>query len=68
MLSLSEDLLFVWEPVDLIMSWHAPCLLKGERKNFNKKSIAKGQKILVLERGCIRGRFKFLQEVQGISG
>ena len=66
MLSLSEDLLFVWEPVDFIMSWHAPCLLKGE--SLNKKSIAKGQKILVLERGCIRGRFKFLQEVQGISG
>ena len=28
MLSLSEDLLFVWEPPYLVMLWRAPCLPK----------------------------------------
>ena len=46
MLSLSEDLLFVWEPPYLVMLWRAPCLPKwkwmgdggGGRWNFSKKS------------------------------
>ena len=39
MLSLSEDLLFVWEAADLIMSWHAPRLPKWDEKNFSKKTV-----------------------------
>ena len=35
MLSLSEDLLLVWEPADLVISCHAPRLPKWGEKNFS---------------------------------
>ena len=42
MLSLSEGFLFVWEPADLVMSYHTPRLPKWEwgksEKNVSKKS------------------------------
>ena len=56
MLSLSEGLLFVWEPADLLMSWHVSHLPKwlGEsaRKIFVKNLVV-AQKILIIKRGCI---------------
>ena len=36
MLSLSEGLLFVWEPVDLVMSWHVPHLPKWSGEGQEK--------------------------------
>ena len=35
MLSLSEDLLLVLEPADLVISCHAPCLPKWGEKNLS---------------------------------
>ena len=37
---MSEDLLFAWEPADLVMSWHASRFPKwgGGEKNFSKES------------------------------
>ena len=58
MLSFSEDLLFVWEPADLIMSWHAPRLPKWDEKNFSKKTVALGQNILISE-SVLCGRLIF---------
>ena len=61
MLSFFEDLLFVWEPADLGMSWHAPYPPKwaeGE-KNFSKKFVAAGLKILISKKGCIMGQVNF---------
>ena len=52
MLSLSEDLLFAWEPADLGTSW--------QEKNFSKTFVVVGQKILVSKSGCcIRGGLTF---------
>ena len=66
MLSLSEYLLFVWEPADLVMSWHAPHFLRWGEENFSKRSLVMDQKILILKRGCIMGWVNFLKGVRGI--
>ena len=66
MLLLSEDLLFVWEPADLVMFWHAPHFPKWGEKNFSKKTVVVDQKILILKRACIIGWVNFLKGVQGI--
>ena len=47
MLSLSKDLLIVWEPADLVISCHAPRLPKWGEKNFSKRYVVVGQKILI---------------------
>ena len=47
MLLWSENLLFVWEPDDLVMSQHAHCHLKQGKEKFSKKSVVVGQKILI---------------------
>ena len=64
MLSLSEDLLFVWEPTNLLMSWHVPDLPKwlevGARKILVKNPVV-GQKSLTLKRGCIVEWVDFLK-------
>ena len=43
MLLLSEDLLFIWEPVNLLMSWHVPhfpeWLAGGVRKSLVKNLV-----------------------------
>ena len=75
MLPLSEDLLFVWEPAYLVMSWHAPCLPKwkwvggggGERK-ISVKNLVVGQKILISKKGSVMGQVNFLKGVQAIFG
>ena len=54
-------MLFVWKPADLGMSWHAPYPPKwaeGE-KNFSKKFVAAGLKILISKKGCIMGQVNF---------
>ena len=63
MLSLSEDLLFVWEPSDLVMSWYTPRLPKWVEGDIylSKKSVVMGQKIMISERGCIIGWITFLE-------
>ena len=40
MFSLSENVMFAWEPADLVMSWHAPRLPKwwGGGEKFIEKS------------------------------
>ena len=38
-LPLSEDLLFVWEPTDLVMSWHAPHPAKRGEKTLVKNLL-----------------------------
>ena len=69
MLSLSEDLLFVWEPTDLVTSWHAHRLAKWGEKSFSKKSVVVDQKILVSKRCCIRSGLIFGKRyIQGIFG
>ena len=65
MLSLSEDLLFVWEPAYLVMSWHAPCLPKWKGGGRN---LVLGQKILTSSRGSVMEQVTFLKGVQGIFG
>ena len=50
MLSLSKDLLIVWEPADLVISCHAPRLPKWGEKNFSKRYVGVGQKILISKR------------------
>ena len=45
MLSFSEGLLFVWELVDLVMSWHVPYLPKwfgGEDRKTLVKNLVVG--------------------------
>ena len=37
-----------------------------EEKNFSKKSVVAGQKILISDRGCIMGQVSFLEELQEI--
>ena len=68
MLSFSEDLLFSWEPSDLVMSWHEPDLQKwfgvGARKILLKNLVV-GQKILTLKRGFME-LANFLKGLQGI--
>ena len=66
MLSCFEDLLFVWEPADLAMSWHLhSIILKTGEKNFSKKSVVAGQKIFYLKEGKT---VDFLKGVQVIFG
>ena len=69
MLSLSEGLLFVWEPADLAMSWHVPDLPKWLRVGVRKilvKDLVVGQKVLILERGCIMEQVNFLRGLQRV--
>ena len=58
MMSLSEGLSFVWEPVDLVMSWHVPYLPKwlggGVRKTLVKNLVV-AQKVLILKKGLYYG-------------
>ena len=61
MLSLSEDILFVWEPADLVMSWHAPQFPKWEEKNYSKKPVLVSQKTLISKRGCVMGLANFFK-------
>ena len=52
MLSLPEGLLFVWEPADLVMSWHVadhPKWLGVGAKKILIKNLVVGQKILILK-------------------
>ena len=37
MFSLSENVMFAWEPADLVMSWHAPRLPKWTIPELTKK-------------------------------
>ena len=71
MLLLSEDLLFIWEPVNLLMSWHVPhfpeWLAGGARKSLVKNLVV-GPKILILKRSCIMERVNFLKGLQGVFG
>ena len=39
MLLLPENLLFVWEPIDLVMSWHASLLPKKGMENCSKNLL-----------------------------
>ena len=67
MLSLSEGLLFVWEPADLVISWHVPQKWSGGgTRKILVKNIVMGQKILILTRGCIMEWVNILMELQGI--
>ena len=66
MLSLPEDLLFVWELANLEMSWHAPHFPEWEEKNFSKKPVLVGQKILILRGVVLWGGLIFGSVVQGI--
>ena len=37
-------------------------------KNFSKKSVEVGQKIMISDRGCIIGQVNYLEGIQGIFG
>ena len=68
MLPLSEDLLFVWEPADLVMSWHAPRLPKREgENNFSLKSCDESENFDFKE-GLYYGAGYFFEGVQGFYG
>ena len=55
-------MLFVWEPADLVMSWHEPYLLKcGGEKNFSKKSCD-GLKKFDFKEGLYYGAGTFFEE------
>ena len=66
MLPLSENLLFVCKPADLVMSWHAACFRKWGEKNFSKKHFVVSQKTLISERRGIMGQVIFLERVQEV--
>ena len=73
MLSLSEDLLFVWEPAYLVMSWHVPRLPKLGVRGWGwraRKILVKnsGSENFDFKEGCIMGRVKFLKGIQEIFG
>ena len=71
MLSLSESLLFVWEPAYLVVSWQVPYLPKWSRRGTRKslvKNLASGQKILILKRVCIMEWVNFLKGLQRVFG
>ena len=58
MLSLSEGLSFVWEPADLLMSWHGFHLPKWSQRGVRKilvKNLVVGQKILIIKKGLYYG-------------
>ena len=64
---ISENLLFVWEPFDLVMSWHAPRLPKWRGKDFSKKSVVRSfDYVVISKRGCIIGCVNFLKGLQRI--
>ena len=72
-----EDLLFLWEPTHLAISWYVLCLPKwcvwgcggegGERgmgggeSGGNFRKRYFLQKILISKRGCIMGQLNFLK-------
>ena len=67
MLSLPENLLFVWEAFDLVMLWHAPRPPKWRGKDFSKKSVVRSCDCVVIsKRGCIIGCVNFLKGLQRI--
>ena len=69
MLSLSKGLLFVWEPTDLVMSWHVPDLPKWfglEARKILVKNLMVGQTILILKWGSVMERVNFLKRLQGV--
>ena len=65
---MSENLLFVWEPFDLVMSWHAPRLPKWRGKDFSKSAVRSCDCVVISKRGCIIGCVNFLKVLQRIFG
>ena len=60
--------LFVWEPADLLMSWHVSHLQKWSGEEARKilvKNLVVGQKTLIIKRGCIMEWINFLKGLQG---
>ena len=70
MLSLSEGLLFVWEPAYLVISWHEPCLpkWKGGGRKISVRNLVVAQKILISRRDSVMGQVNFLKRVQRLFG
>ena len=63
MLSLPEDILFVWELADLVMSWHAH---HNGRRKIIVKNVLMSQKTLISKRGCVMGLVNFFKGQEGI--